>query len=115
MRSSPECRLASIGEDDGRFQKAIRGQYCSTLFGRSDHPTKGAKESGGALRSDRLLSHSDGAVLYPQPLYRPWTAPLIDYASMARSCVRSHLATTSCAACDPRPGSRLWSAQVIVG
>src|SRR5260370_25866909 len=71
MRSSPECRLASIGEDDGRFQKAIRGQYCSTLFGGADHPTKGAKESGGALRSGRRLPHSDGAVLHSQSLSNP--------------------------------------------
>src|SRR5882757_245591 len=66
MRSSPECRLVSIGEDDGRFQRAIRRQYQSILFGRSDHPTKGAKESGSPLRSDRLLPHSDGAFLHTQ-------------------------------------------------
>ena len=38
----------------------------SILFGGSDHPTKGAKKSGGSLRSDRLLPHSDGAVLHTQ-------------------------------------------------
>src|SRR5947209_4480032 len=56
-----------IGErDDGRLKKTLRRQYCSILFGGPDHPTKRAKESGGSLRSDRLLPHSDGAVLHTQ-------------------------------------------------
>src|SRR5882757_11546773 len=32
----------------------MEGSNCSIFFGRSDHPTKGAEESEGSLRSDRL-------------------------------------------------------------
>src|SRR3954471_4064613 len=51
-------------EDDGRLEKALRRQYESIDFGETNHPTKGAKKSGVSFRSDRLLPHSDGAVLH---------------------------------------------------
>src|SRR5882757_6805144 len=58
---------ASIGDNDGSFTGTLPRQRCSVVLGRSDHPTEGAKELGGSLRSDRLLSHSDGAFLHTQP------------------------------------------------
>jgi hypothetical protein len=41
----------AIGEDDGRFQTALRRQCQSTLFGGSYHLTKRVKKSAGAKKS----------------------------------------------------------------
>jgi hypothetical protein len=38
------------GDDDGEAKSALRRQYCSICFDRSDRPTNGAKEPGVALR-----------------------------------------------------------------
>src|SRR5258707_7187353 len=65
MPSSPVYNWRAIGEDDGRFQTASSRQ-CQSTLGGSDHPTKRAKKSGGSLRSNRLVPHSDGAVLHTQ-------------------------------------------------
>jgi hypothetical protein len=50
---------------------------------------KGAKESGGSLRSDRFLSYSDRTVLHAQLFSDTSLGPRL-YASMVRSGIRSH-------------------------
>jgi len=67
----------------------MEGSNCSIFFGRSDHPTKGAEESEGSLRSDRLyLTPTELFYIRSHFPTRTWTAPPINHASMVRSGVR---------------------------
>jgi len=61
----------------GRFKEALRRQYCSILFGRSNHPTKGAKELEAPF--DRIDSYLTPTELFYIRSHFPtptWTAPL---------------------------------------
>jgi len=62
-------------------QKASRqrgdSERSSILLRGVDHSTEGAEESRDSVRSDRLVSHSHGAVLYTQPFPRPQVGSLV--------------------------------------